>query len=302
MPSNLRYRPKEFSDIIGNKRTKGILESFVINPERPHSYLFYGETGCGKTTFARILANSLGCEKGDLFEFNISNNRGIDTAREIIRHAPIKPMFGKIKVILLDEAHKATSEFQNALLKLLEEPPYHLYFVLCTTEPEKLIKTVRNRCTKFKVNKLTSKGMRRLLENVLKKEKKDLSKDAVEVLIEKADGIPREALILLDEIINITDKKEQIKIITLTEKEKKLGIDLCRELYAKKSWSKISSILSELEDDPEMVRRMVLGYFTKVLLNKDSPHAAYILECFNKPFYDSGFSGLVLACYSCIVT
>src|SRR3989304_2450876 len=157
MGSNIKFRPKDLSDIIGNRSIVTSLESILQSKDRPHAFLFTGKQGCGKTTLARILCKRLECSDHDLIEINISNNRGIDTARDIIQFAYVKPLDGRSRVYLLDEVHKSTNDFQNAILKVMEEPPEHLYFILCTTEPQKLLKTVISRCTEYVVSPLAPK-------------------------------------------------------------------------------------------------------------------------------------------------
>lgn len=299
MQSNLRFRPGDLKDIIGNRDIIVSLDAIFSEEEKPHTFLFSGPAGCGKTTLARIVCDLLQCAPEAITELNMSNNRGIDTAREIIQNSYLSPIKGKVKVYLLDEAHKATNEFQNAMLKILEEPPPHVYFILCTTEPKRLLPTVLGRCTKFEVAKLPPKKIRRVIKNALDAEEKVMEDEVIDFIIDSADGVPRDALILLDKVVNIDDVQDQLNSITSIQKSQKNIIDLCRALLEKKKWEQVAKILSNIEDDPENIRRAVLGYFGKVLLNNGNARAALIIENFSDNYYDSGRAGLIHSCYCC---
>lgn len=300
MPLNIDCRPTDFKDFHGNAETVKSLKSILEREDRPKAMLFTGPSGCGKTTLARIVAKELKCSDHDFTEINISNNRGIDTAREIINGMKFKPMSGRVKIYLLDEVHKSTGDFQNALLKPLEDCPDGVYFILCTTGPEKLLKTLRNRCTTFSVEALPSKRIKRLLSQVCKKEKINVSDEVLTEISENVDGCPRQALVVLDKIRDMPEEDIN-EILKQTEIVEKQVIDLCRGLIKGSGWNKIAEIVKAIKEDPEKVRYAILGYMSAVLLNGDSGRAAMVIEEFSEPFYNSGKPGLVLACYRCMV-
>lgn len=304
MSFNLEYRPQDFEEIIGNLNTIKSLKSILTQKNPPHTYLFFGETGCGKTTFARILAKKLNCSNYDIIEINASNNRGIDTARDIISQMHYNPLQSKNKTYILDEVHQTTKDFQHGILKALEDVPSHVYFILCTTEPEKLLGTIRNRCTIYEVTKLSSKGIIKLLTNVLQKINKNIDKKYLFKIAEEVDGNPRQALIILQKIIAV-DKIENIeKMISSIRTEENQIIDLCRELLGNKKWEVISKIIQNINAEPEAIRRVILSYFSSVCLNskdKFGLRAAAILENFENNYYDSGKAGLILSCFKSIL-
>tara|TARA_Y100000296_G_C5174678_1_gene259392 strand:+ start:2723 stop:3631 length:909 start_codon:yes stop_codon:yes gene_type:complete len=300
MSLHTQYRPKDFDEVIGNRQIVRSLESlFEHGKLSAHVFLFHGASGCGKTTFARIIANKLECSPTDFIEINAGNNRGIDTAREILKTVHYLPTQGDYKVILFDEVHQATKDFQNALLKVLEDTPQHVYFILCTTEPQKLIATIRNRCVTYEVESLKSKKMLKLLEDTAEKEKGNVSTDALTRIINKSDGCPRLALILLEQIIHLPSK-EQIKAIKVFKTQEEKVIELCRAILNKERWEKISKILKGMEEEPEHVRRAVLGYMNSVMLNKNNPHCMLVYLAFKEPFYDTGKAGLTFATYKAV--
>lgn len=297
MASNIRYRPKDFNEVVGNKETIESLQAILSDP--PHVFLFSGQAGCGKTTLARIVSDKLGCSEFDFKEINISDNRGIDTARDIIQSAHLKPMSGKVKVYLLDEVHKSTNDFQNALLKILEEPPSFVYFILCTTEPEKLIKTVRDRASMFSVSPLNSKKIKRIIDMICEKENIVISDEVIEKISQDSDGSPRKALVMFDQI-KFLDEKSQMQAVMSIQKNEKTTIELCRALLNKSSWSVIADLIKNIDEEPEKIRRAVLGYASSVLLSKDNKQAALMIECFKDNYFDSGKAGLIYSCYQVI--
>jgi DNA polymerase-3 subunit gamma/tau len=297
MTLHTKYRPQTFDRVYGNEVVINTLQTMLKNNTLPNTILFHGPRGCGKTTLARIVADSLGCSEFGFMEFDTANTRGIDTARGIIQNLQFKAVDGSVKVFVLDEVHKTTNDFQNALLKATEEPPPHIYFILCTTEPKKIIEALRSRCTAFEVKSIKEKQIQSLIKDVAKTEGIKVSADVLDVLVEESEGRAREALILLNLIRDCKTVAEALKLIQNNEGEDKEVIDLCRALLKGSDWKTMSKILKGVKADPEKVRHAVLGYMTSVLLSKSSSKAAVVIECFEDNFYDSGRAGLVLACY-----
>lgn len=256
---------------------------------------------CGKTTIARIIASELECSQHDFIEINAGNNRGIDTAREIIKNINYAPLAGKTKFILLDEAHKLTGDFQNALLKPLEDTPAHVYFILCTTDPQKLLPTIRNRCMMFEMRELNDKQMLKLIHRVVAEEEAKCQSDIITRIIDKADGCPRQALILLEQIINLSPK-EQKKAIRIFKTQDEQIIDLCRALLNKDKWSEIAKLLKGIDEEPEKIRYAVLGYMTSVMLGseKGDTQAAIVINNFKDTFYNTLRAGLTFACFKSV--
>lgn len=295
-----KYRPKTFEEMVGDKGQFDSLQQLMEKKDKPHVYLFYGASGCGKTTASRICARMLGAIDTSIIEVNTANNRGIDTARNIIENLNYKNIAGTNTVYIIDEVHKTTNEWQNAMLKPLEDVPEHIYFFLCTTNPEKLLKTIRTRCTEYHFASLTEKQNFRLLKRIMLEEDLDIDKDLLYLISEECEGSPRKALVLLEKIIGIEENEARQVIKKGVQEEDKNVIDLCRALLGKDTnWAAIIKIIKELQSqDIESVRWAVMGYMSSVLLSgRRNDRAAIILEYFSEPFYDSGKNGLVLACY-----
>tara|TARA_Y100000310_G_scaffold218179_1_gene219348 strand:- start:3775 stop:4731 length:957 start_codon:yes stop_codon:yes gene_type:complete len=306
MPLHIDYRPETLDEIVGNKFTVKGLRTILDRDKKeiPHSFLFHGASGCGKTTFARIISKELKCKNNNYIEINAGNNRGIETARNILKNIQYKPMGGGVRVILLDEVHATTKDFQNALLKSLEDTPPHTYFILCTTNPKKLLNTVISRCTMFEVKKLTDSLLTGLIKTVIVQERKEVAREMLEQIVKKACGSPRQALINLDKVIDLTPK-DGMRVIQTFKTQEESVLELCRALLNRSEWNKVCKILKGIEEEPETVRWSVLGYMNGTLLRNKTEYgsqsldkqAAIVLDMFQYPFFDSGKAGLTLACF-----
>jgi len=295
----LKYRPKTLEEIQGNAEVSGALEGMLGDLRVcPHAFLLSGPTGCGKTTIGRIIATRLECKGSDFREIDSADFRGIDTVREIRKQSQFKPLEGPCRVWLIDECHKMTNDAQNALLKILEDTPKHIYFILCTTDPHKLLKTIQGRCSQFVVKPLNERQMFQLLRKIVKAEGQELPKVVYDQIAQDSFGHPRNALQILDQVLRV-DPEQRLEVAKRSAEEQSESIELCRSLINGDGWKKVSGILNGLKDqDPEGIRRHVMGYAQSVLLKGDNQRAGLVLEEMLEPFFNTGFPGLVYACYS----
>jgi DNA polymerase-3 subunit gamma/tau len=275
LPFHNKYRPKNFDEFLGNEPMIEILKSFLEKKDPPHTYLFTGPSGTGKTTLARIIAKELGCSDNEFYEMNTANTRGIDTVRDVIDSSQFLPMMGKYKVFLFDEVHGLTLDAQEALLKFTEEPPRYVYLILCTTKPEDLEDTLKNRCQSFALNLLDEDTIKALIDHALREEKAELTTKIMQRLIKASEGIPRKALMLLHKIIGLDkDKQERVLLDASQEVTSRDGIkDLCRILVRESSrtdhnndWEDIKEILKKLNSPAEEIRKVIMKYMTDFLL------------------------------------
>jgi len=225
-----KYRPQTLGAIFGQKEIVESVRNLFKQEEIPHAFLFSGPSGTGKTSIARIIANMLEADKSDIIEVNIANTGGVDFVRELNEIAKYPSLFGKSKVFILDECQMLTKEGQNAILKLLEDSPKHAYFLLCTTETQKLLLTLKNRCTSFTLKSLSNKEIENLLLSVMKAENQQVHGDILNLLVYKAEGCPRKALVMLNQVKDIKDF-EKVCILLADELEAEAEIiELCRML------------------------------------------------------------------------
>jgi len=302
MSLNTKYRPKLFKDVYGSVSTIASLKAiFKRNQEDiPHSFLLTGPSGCGKTTLARIIAKKLKCSKFDFMEMDSADFRGIDTIRDIRKQMFYLPTQGECRVWILDECHQLTGDAQQALLKALENTPAHTYFILATTDPEKLKITLRRRCVEFEIQSLSDKEMKEWMDKVQTQIKTKLPEKIVELIMEQSLGSPGRALTRLDKVIDL-DKADMEDALEQIIEQEKGTIELCRALIKGERWGGIKVILKGLTDEPESIRRAVLGYCNSVLLNSGQENAYIIMEAFREPLYNTGRPGLTMACYEASV-
>ena len=292
------HRPKTFDEVVGQRAAVSQLEKMVEGNRVPHTLIFSGPSGCGKTTLARIMATELNCGDFDFNEMNCADVRGIDAVRQIRSVMGLAPRGGDCRIWLVDEAHQLTNDAQNAFLKMLEDTPRHVYFFLCTTDSQKLLKTIRTRGTEIKVSAMPDDDVLAVLRNVVKASGVKISKEVAQRIVEQSEGSARKALVLMDQIANITDEEEQIAILSQKDIRSE-AIMIARTLMRSGArWQEMATILKTCNDDAEGIRRLVMSYAASVLMNGKQDARAYkILVAFSEPFFNTGKPGLVASCY-----
>jgi DNA polymerase III subunit gamma/tau len=252
-----KYRPQIIEE-LDSKSVRDKLYNVLKGPSVPHAFLFTGPKGLGKTSTARIVAKSLNCEKKgkgiepcnkceqcmsitngtnmDILEIDGASNRGIDEIRDLREKIKLSPMSASKKVYIIDEVHMLTTEAFNALLKTLEEPPSHVVFILCTTEPQKVPSTILSRCLRIQFKRATEEELIRSFERIVKSEKLKAEREALQVIANFSDGSFRDGVKILEEM-------------SLIAKDKKITKELVEKNYSIASTQyQIAQVIKSLEN------------------------------------------------------
>jgi DNA polymerase III subunit gamma/tau len=234
--SALKFRPQKFSEVVSQEFVSTTLKNAILNKKIAHSYLFSGPRGVGKTTLARIFAKAINCKNQkdgepcndcencseitrgvhpDVFELDAASNRGIDDVRAIQDAAKYFPLKATYKFFIVDEVHMLTIQAFNALLKILEEPPEYLIFILATTNPEKIPATITSRCQRFALHRLKIKEISEQLKFVAKEQKVKIDNESIFLISKLGDGALRDALGVFDMAVSFCG--DNIDYISLKE-------------------------------------------------------------------------------------
>ena len=299
----LKYRPKNFDELIGQEAVSKSLTHALDENRVSHAYLFSGLRGSGKTSSARIFAKALVCEKGptsrpcevcaqcvmanesrhmDIIEMDAASHRKIDDIRELIEQTKYAPTAARYKIFIIDEVHMLTKEAFNALLKTLEEPPSYVKFILATTDPLKLPTTVLSRTQHFRFKQISRYEIVKHLEFILSKEGVSYEREALEILARSGGGSLRDTLTLLDQAIiysagNIT-KSSVAAMLGLLDPSR---IEQIIEYVANADKNAIRVLVTELETyEPEMIIDEILANLKQRFLDNDPKFSLLIYERF----------------------
>lgn len=288
-----KFRPNSLADVIGHT---AIVRSLGTIAKRKDSqqFLFSGPSGVGKTTLSRIMATNLGADLHGIMDIDGARWNGVDDMRAIQDVMQYRVFGGKGKrAIILDECHRLSAQAWDSLLKSIEEPPAHVLWFLCTTNPAKVPKTIKTRCTAFDLKAIDDKQLGELYDEVIQAEKLKIPGDIGDMIIRQANGSPRQLLVNIALCHACKDKSEVAELLRTAE-ENNAVLDLCR-LMAKGgtgSWKSIASLLQKLKDEnPESVRIIVCNYFAAAMLNakteKDACFFLSILDAFHGEYNQS---------------
>lgn len=289
-----RYRPESFSELIGQTQVTEPLMAALRGDRVNHAYLFSGPRGCGKTTSARILARCLNCAEGptdtpcgkcpscvelarggsgslDVVEIDAASHNGVDDARELRERAIFAPARDRYKIFILDEAHMVTTQGFNALLKIVEEPPAHVKFIFATTEPEKVIGTIRSRTHHYPFRLVPPGELLEYLDTVLTSEGYSAQGGVLPLVVRASGGSVRDSLSLLDQLIAGSDSKEigydrAVALLGFTHDQLMSEvIDAFAEIDAAKAFAAVDKVIQSgqdarrfLEDLLERLRDLML--------------------------------------------
>ena len=250
-----KYRPLKLSDVVGQDKTIHQLQGAIAQNKISHAYLFIGPRGCGKTSVARIFAHEINqfdyqLEDSyvDIIEIDAATFTGVDNIRELREKAMIIPTTGKYKVYIIDEVHMLSTSAFNALLKILEEPPTHVVFIMATN-PEKIPATIASRTQIYRFSLAEPEVMQNFLRKISDQEGINISDAALRIISERGGGSFRDSLSILDQLSTISDKEQQIDETTVSEAlgiPSQQGISDLLQAYQESDTAKITETLSVL--------------------------------------------------------
>lgn len=315
MPNDLdlykKHRPKKLEDVIGQDAALASIRKAIARQKIPHCILFTGPTGVGKTTLGRIMRRILKCSKMDYHEKDCTTEGSpLDYVRSLVNSIHKCPMGGEVSIWFLEEFQSlARAGFsQQALLKLIEDCPDHVYFILATTDPEKINKALRGRATEIRLNAISEQHLKELVVKVANTEKMTITQKVIGSIAEAAEGSARKALVILEAVGSLSGEKAQLEAIDKASATKDEAIKLCRLLMFNRRphWNEVAKILRDVaSEDAEGIRRLMLSYARSCLIGGDNkppnlgfaPKAYAIIDIFSKPFYDTQHAGLAAACW-----
>src|SRR5437899_2144969 len=293
-----KYRPQIFDDLVGQTHVSRTLKNAVAQNRLAHAYLFVGPRGIGKTSTARILAKSLNCIKGptvtpcgecdncreiaagnslDVIEIDGASNNSVEDVRQFrenVRYAPAK---GRYKIYLIDEVHMLSPAAFNALLKTLEEPPWHVKFIFATTEPQKVLPTILSRCQRFDLHRIPANLIAKHLQFIAEKEKITLEPAAAHAIARGAEGGLRDAESMLDQLVAFCGEKisenDVLNVFGFTSEQ--TVVDLTRRILRGETPDAIDLLHQQSESGKDMMRLMsdLIAYLRDLLVFKAKPDA-----------------------------
>lgn len=286
-----KYRPQTWEAVLGQDKAVDSLRK-ALKAKRGRAFILTGPSGTGKTTLGRIIAREVGCTPGNLMEVDGASSTGIDEMRRVSEALLYSGLGGSAtKVAIIDEAHMLSKAAWNSLLKSIEEPPPHVYWVFCTTEAAKIPVTIRGRCISYDLKAVSEGVIRMLLHQVCKAEKLETPDAVLELISEQCGGSPRQALVGLSKCAECKGPKAAAALLATVWDNAEV-IEFIRLLVKGADWAGYVAALAPFRElEGEGIRLIAVGYLTSCLLGcKDGGRAARllnILDAFSTP-YPSG--------------
>jgi DNA polymerase III delta prime subunit len=267
-----KYRPKSLDEVLGQHSVVRSLKK-VIKDNRAHAFLFTSPLpGVGKTSLARILANAFcggAATATNIEEVAAADSTGVDAMREIIRHTLYRAIGASpVKAVILDEGHRLSASAWDVLLKPIEEPPAHVYWFICSTNPGRIPKTIISRCLRYDLKPVNEDDLLELLVRVIDAEKLEINDDVLEAVVEEAQGSPRQALVFL-EACAYCESASEARAAMRSAGQSREAIDLCRFLIGGRgrTWAEAMKLIKAIGDvEAEGLRIVIVNYLAAVAM------------------------------------
>ena len=303
-----KLRPNKFSELFGCDLNKKVFLSHIKKVDGA-TYLLSGSRGTGKSTFANLMAKKI-CNKYEspiesVVEINISDKTGVETARSIIDDCKMGSFFNST-IYILNEFHEATKNFQDAVLDIFENHPKNTFFIICTTEPQKIKEAALSRCTRLKFSPLSKGDSDKFINWVKEKESVEFDEILNEKIYEASFGTPREILSIIESIskLNTEESIEFIENYKIDLSKDSNMKEFNQEIFKRSSMDKALDLMNKIQGKPEDIRQGVLNYLCTILIkpfrDKETARlkASLGIECFKENVFYSGKAGLALAIYN----
>lgn len=284
-----KWRPLDYNEVVGQDASVKVLQG-IVKRRDVHCFLFFGPSGVGKTTLARITARKLGCK--DIRDIAAAVYNGVDEMRKLQEDMKYLP-FGKAssRAIILDECHALSKPAWQSLLQVTEEPPDHIFWFFCTTEKDKVPDTMLTRSTSFTLKPVDQDDLKQLLIDIADEEKIKVSEGVAQTMIRRAHGSPRQLLVNLNKARDAKTQKEAEEILDLITVDNPVVLELCRFItQARGSWPKVMKLVDKLNgQEPESVRIAICNYLAVAIKNAKTDDTAgrllNILSNFSTSYY-----------------
>ncbi|ARB06153.1 clamp loader of DNA polymerase [Dinoroseobacter phage vB_DshS-R5C] len=280
-----KYRPTTLEEVVGQDHIKKGLAATLAEGKQ-QAFLFEGPSGTGKTTLARICAKDLGL--AEVIEIDAATHTGVDAMREVASRANYVSMDGSGKAFIVDECHRLSKQAWESLLKDIEEPPAGVFWFFCTTEPNKILPTIRSRCVTYTLKDVPYRALMRLLDDVSKREGLELPEDVLDAAADNAHGSPRQALVNLTTVKHAENASDALAALNRLAGSK-AAFDLAKMIIKPQyQFADAMALLKEIKSEPpESIRHTVRAYATTAILNSpDNRWARGVLMAFIEPAVD----------------